>query len=202
MHEVHDNGGLQLFDSAGADTRWMSYAELGQARGINPASAKRLALRRKWRRQAGNDGTARVAVPVREATPRNGNTGATGEDVAHLVTSLELALSELRTQLVRERNRADQASEAAERNAAWLAEAEARIATLRADGAMVKLVRDSLERALTAAERASAEADAALVMEQIARSKAEADAAALRHAEKARREQGRATRLRQAWRGG
>ena len=31
----------------GDDIRWMTYAELGQARGINTASATRLAFRRK-----------------------------------------------------------------------------------------------------------------------------------------------------------
>jgi hypothetical protein len=202
MHEVHDGGGRQLFDGAGADTRWMSYAELGEARGINPASAKRLALRRKWLRQAGNDGTARVAVPVREASPRNGGGGAAGEDIAHLVTSLQAVLLELRTQLVRERNRGDQASAAAEQTAVRLAEAEARIASLRAEGAMVKLSRDSLERALTAEEAARREGEAALLAEQSSRSEAEAAAAGLRLAEKTRRELGRAARLRLAWRGG
>jgi hypothetical protein len=45
----------------------MTYAELGRVRGISTASATRLAFRRKWQRQRGNDGTARVAVPVSEA---------------------------------------------------------------------------------------------------------------------------------------
>ena len=51
------------------DVRWLTYAELGQARGISTASATRLAFRRKWRRQHGNDGAARVAVPVGEDRP-------------------------------------------------------------------------------------------------------------------------------------
>ena len=49
--------------------RWMTYAELGQARGISTASATRLTFRRKWRRQKGNDGIARVEVPVGEDRP-------------------------------------------------------------------------------------------------------------------------------------
>jgi hypothetical protein len=53
------------------DITWMTYAELGRARGISPASAKRLAIRRHWRRHQGNDGTARVAVPVTEAVRRD-----------------------------------------------------------------------------------------------------------------------------------
>jgi hypothetical protein len=54
-------------DGVGGDVRWMTYAELGRVRGISTASATRLAFRRKWQRQAGNDGTARVAVPANEA---------------------------------------------------------------------------------------------------------------------------------------
>jgi hypothetical protein len=57
------------------DVTWMSYRELGESRGISAASAKRLALRRHWRRQQGNDGTARVAVPVTEAAPHDTRPG-------------------------------------------------------------------------------------------------------------------------------
>lgn len=46
------------------DTRSLTYAEIGKARGISAASAKRLALRHSWRKVAGNDGLARVSVPV------------------------------------------------------------------------------------------------------------------------------------------
>jgi uncharacterized protein YdbL (DUF1318 family) len=48
------------------ETRWMSYSELANAQGISKASAARLASRRSWMRQADNDGTVRVAVPVAE----------------------------------------------------------------------------------------------------------------------------------------
>ena len=58
-------------NDVGDDVRWMPYAELGQARGISTASATRLAFRRKWRRQGGNDGIARVAVPTGEDQPRH-----------------------------------------------------------------------------------------------------------------------------------
>jgi len=46
------------------DTKLLTYAELAQALGITAASAKRLAIRRGWPKQPGNDGRARVAVPV------------------------------------------------------------------------------------------------------------------------------------------
>jgi hypothetical protein len=45
------------------DTKWLSYEELGQALGITPASAERLAIRRKWAKKPGHDGRIHVAVP-------------------------------------------------------------------------------------------------------------------------------------------
>src|SRR5947207_11289271 len=50
----------------------MTYAELGKARGISAKSAERLVQRRRWPRQIGNDGIARVLVPLGEdrVTPR------------------------------------------------------------------------------------------------------------------------------------
>src|SRR5579862_3357442 len=79
--------------------RWMTYAELGEARGISTASATRLAFRRKWRRQGGNDKTARVAVPVSEARPKTGKpmtSGVTtGDDITHVVRGFEAALAAL-----------------------------------------------------------------------------------------------------------
>ena len=53
-------------------TRRMTYPELGKARGISAKSAERLAQRRRWPRQIGNDGMARVVVPIGEdrVTPR------------------------------------------------------------------------------------------------------------------------------------
>ena len=201
MLEAHDSRALHIVADEGRDARWMSYTELGQARGINTASAKRLALRRKWRRQAGNDGTARVAVPLHEITPRTSKALAARDEVTRLVRGLEAALSTLREQLERERSRADQATEAAERSAARLAETEAQIAKLQAAGKMALLARVSLERALTAEEAAKAKVEATLAAEQAARAKAEVDAAALRQAEQVRRALGRLARLRAAWQG-
>ena len=50
--------------AVGDGTRRMTYAELAQARGISLASARRLARRHAWGRQAGNDGVIRVTVPL------------------------------------------------------------------------------------------------------------------------------------------
>ena len=49
-------------DDAGTG-RWMTYDELAEVRGIKRIGAVRLVQRYKWRRQAGNDGRARVLVP-------------------------------------------------------------------------------------------------------------------------------------------
>jgi hypothetical protein len=103
MPEAQDVRRINLIDDEGGDTRWMTYAELGRARGINTASAKRLASRRRWRRQPDNDGTARVAVPVDEARYRTGNAYEAGDDVTRLVSGPEAALATLREQLERER---------------------------------------------------------------------------------------------------
>jgi hypothetical protein len=82
-----------------SDITWMTYAELGQVRGISTASAKRLAIRRHWRRHRGNDGTARVAVPVTEqsqrATLTSDNTGDGTGDITTAVRAFETALAAL-----------------------------------------------------------------------------------------------------------
>lgn len=51
------------------DVVLLTYAELGDRLAIKPASAKRLAQRRKWHRVIGNDGSARIHVPL-DAIPR------------------------------------------------------------------------------------------------------------------------------------
>jgi len=69
------------------ETRQLTYAELAKALGINTASAKRLAIRKGWQKTIGNDGKARVAVPVERLdqsegdSPKGNDTG----DVAGVV---------------------------------------------------------------------------------------------------------------------
>jgi hypothetical protein len=67
------------------ETKALTYAELGAALGITPASAKRLAIRRAWAKTAGNDGKARVAVPVErlevEHPVTGDDTGETTRDI-------------------------------------------------------------------------------------------------------------------------
>jgi hypothetical protein len=104
-------------DDDPADFRWMTYAEPGQARGISTASATRLAFRRKWRRQGGNDKTARVAVPIGETTPKADKptmigvmSGVmSGDDIARAIAALENALTELHNRAESAEKHTDQA---------------------------------------------------------------------------------------------
>src|SRR4051794_37250152 len=47
-----------------SETRLMTYAEFGEAIGRSEIAARSIAVRKRWRRVLGNDGKARVAVPV------------------------------------------------------------------------------------------------------------------------------------------
>lgn len=50
----------------GASFRLMTYAEIEAETGLKPASARQLVRRNEWRRVPGNDGRARIEVPVDE----------------------------------------------------------------------------------------------------------------------------------------
>lgn len=116
------------------DTKLLTYAELAAALGITPASAKRLAIRRGWQKTLGNDGKARVIVPVErlEAAasddsgdtagddPRDDTGDASGDVTGDEATAfsvltrhierLEGKLSELKASLEAERVRAAEVS--------------------------------------------------------------------------------------------
>src|SRR4051812_24332216 len=113
--DITSDAASGITSDATGDHVWMTYAELSRARGITPASAKRLALRRHWRRQPGNDQRAKVAVPVTEVTPRESVTGdATSDDaddtvrpaapvtsdITRISSAFEAALTVLREQLL------------------------------------------------------------------------------------------------------
>ena len=97
------------------DGRWMTYDELAKLRGIARASAERLVLRNRWRRQRGNDRTVRILVPT------NGLSGDMSDDVSGDVSAdtglllsgalsaLEDAVSALREQLDASNARAERA---------------------------------------------------------------------------------------------
>jgi chromosome segregation ATPase len=183
---------------AASDITWMTYAELGQARGISAASAKRLAIRRHWRRQQGNDGTARVAVPVTEATRREDKAGdATSDDagdVTRAITALETAVTALRDQLEQANERADRAEQGREGE-----RARADALRDRVDDLSAKLTDAQAE--LAAAQDQAEAGRRQLEATQIALGEAEADAAELRQTDTQRKGRGRWARLRVAWRG-
>lgn len=52
------------------DVRWLTYDEMAQELGIARESARQLAIRKRWPRQKGNDGRARIGVPEDEFTAR------------------------------------------------------------------------------------------------------------------------------------
>src|ERR1700744_52422 len=58
-----DQSGDMSADASG-DGRWLTYDELAKVRGISRASAERLVLRNRWRRQRDNQRTVRILVPL------------------------------------------------------------------------------------------------------------------------------------------
>lgn len=46
------------------DVMWLDYDELGRVFGIERESARRLVMRKRWARSKGNDGKARVGIPI------------------------------------------------------------------------------------------------------------------------------------------
>lgn len=91
------------------DGTWLSYLELGKLRGISKESSLKLALRRKRRKQADNEGTIRVFVPPRwigrqdigvdKRTDRKLGTVNISADTERMISSLGDALTTLREQL-------------------------------------------------------------------------------------------------------
>jgi hypothetical protein len=201
------------------DGRWLSYTELAAERGISRASAIRMVRRQRWRRQAGNDGEARVLVPA-DALPGDqagGNdTGQTpghalGDDtgqqslMASALTALEDAVTALREQLTHANGRADSERQRADRLdllietergriVAVEAKAAAREAELRGrlDDLGAKLT-DAQAELAAAQDKAGASSAEVLMLARKVNEAAEADAE--------RRARGLLARLRAAWRG-
>jgi hypothetical protein len=72
----------------------MTYAELGQARGISEESALKLALRRKWRKQDDNRGQVRVYVSIAW-------TAALRADMSRAISVLDAVVATLKQELAR-----------------------------------------------------------------------------------------------------
>jgi hypothetical protein len=188
-------------DDAG-DGQWLTHAEIAVARGISTASAIKLALRHRWRKQKDNRGTLRCLVPADFIGPQpslradtravsRADAAETGADLSAVIATLQTAVTLLGDQLAHERTRADIAQSELDDLRTKLADAQAELAAAQdqVEAARARTVAE-LEAATQAAQQANARAQAA------------ADRAeALRQAEAERRARGRWARLRAAWRG-
>ena len=149
------------------DIRWLTYVELGQARGISTSSATRLAFRRKWRRQVGNDGTARVAVPVTETHPRPDKAPDDRNDARHddrgdisrIVMVLETSVASLTERAIAAEKRADRAEIRAESAESRANRAEQSLAEERKRADQLELAQDKLETERDEAEERAKNAE-------------------------------------------
>jgi hypothetical protein len=175
----------------------MTYAELGRLRGISAASAKRLALRHGWRKTAGNDGLARVSVPVTalamtpETTPAM--TPATKASVIGDILPTPPVLPQALSLLTDAWRQELEARKTAEAEARQQAEA-----AVRAEGELAG-TREALRRADLAAEEAGQREALAVQALVLARAEMAATRQELREAlEGAQRAEGEAQAMREA----
>jgi hypothetical protein len=203
----------------GDDGRWLSYAQLAEARGITRKAAIRMTQRHRWRRQPGNDGTALVWVPEGDLTSRqasrqtphpagdgDGDGDTPGKD--RLIEALRTDLTEANRRASDAVSLADRltaqlagAGERTDRTLALLADAE-RVLTAerqRADAMRERL--DETQHDLAAAQAFASEASLQADQARGAAQEAQDAADALRRADEARKARGRWARLRAAWRG-
>jgi hypothetical protein len=153
----------------------MTYREIATTRRVKLAAAVRLVQRRKWRRQTGNDGTARILVPPDWAKPSDrappdivhdvaqDGDSAVADDVTPDQHVLASALAALEDALTEANKRADTSEQGriamqalADRTMAQLADAGTRAdeANRRADAADARS-----EANVQRADRAEARAD-------------------------------------------
>jgi hypothetical protein len=86
------------------DVRWMTYLELAHALKIGVESARNLVRRKRWPRQAGNDGLARIGAPMQylleHAKPDAPDEGAL-EPAANPVSDIQGAIAALERHIER-----------------------------------------------------------------------------------------------------
>jgi hypothetical protein len=164
-----------------AASRWMTKAELATARGISVESADRLIRRQGWRKVPGNDGRARVLVPLsglrtfeqpRADSPTDAPAPAP-TDNTQAVHIAEAALATLREQIGRERVRADSAQADRDRLTARVAEAEASLAAVTARAEAAEAARDRAEGRADRLTTAAAQTEAVLAGERTRADRAE-----------------------------
>lgn len=94
------------------ETVSLSYDELAERLRINPHSARNLVRRKRWKRTVGNDGKARVSVPMEALTapsapPLEAPSPAAESGV--MIARLEAQIDGLKALVEAERRRADAA---------------------------------------------------------------------------------------------
>lgn len=149
--------------------RWMTYQALAEALGIGADSARNLVRRKRWARQTGNDGLARIGVPEDHLEthdrgtdgpsdiPSDGATDAPADGgivpaleahVASLqaeVQRLAISAAEQRADIEHERNRATVLADELVVVRAKLADVEAERDTERAQAGQVAVLQAVLE---------------------------------------------------------
>ena len=137
------------------ETRWMTYAELAQARGIKEPAAVRLVQRRGWERHTGNDGSARIAVPLPELRPSRAVTPVVLRVAPHVVGDIHDVGGD--SQIEREWLRASEAEARAERAEVRETQARAEVREIRRE---YDKAREEREEARVRAASAEGEARA------------------------------------------
>jgi hypothetical protein len=191
-----------------SEARWLTYGALASVRRISRGSAVRLARRMKWARQAGNDGFARVLVPVAWQEPAGDRTRDNPDDTTEESPRDSDASVAFQAALIAVRE-AHAGEVAALQTRANIAESFAAELRVQLDEVRGKLT-DAQAAERSIAERTShevgraveAEADLRRELEAalIAVGEAQVDVEELRQAEAARKGRGRWARLRDAWR--
>ncbi len=199
MHDIGRDASSSYAEDM-SDGTWMTYAELAALRRINQASAFKLALRHRWRRQKNNTGQMTVFVPSAWSDTSQDNAHDMSRQTeefragptAIAVGVLEAAVSTLREQLAAANDRADQAeaNRRAAEGRADQADADQRAAIALTDQT-VTLLTDAMARADQAeqgrdAERTRVDALADRLHEvqvELAKAEAEGDALTIETAE-------------------
>ena len=181
-------GGVNGTANDEADSRWMSYTELAEARRITTSSAIKLVLRRGWRRQKDNHGNMRALVPPKWSEPAPGRDFDPGAQLAETIAALEASVSALQ-----ERAEAAERAARSERERANRAEVARKAEYSRAD-----LLRERID--MLRADLADAEA--AVEIARYEAMEAMQAAETLRQADAGWRALGPLARIWQAWRRG
>ena len=155
----------------GDSARWMTFAELGAARGISKASAIKLVRRHGWRRQRDNQGHVRALVPLTWAEREGDGEPDSPPDVstdtgiaAGALAALETAVMTLREQLDAAHFRADGERQRADDLRAQIDEPNAEMTVMRAEADTARCAAEALaerERERTDDERQGREQERA-----------------------------------------